>query len=32
MLDGPVEPLHPPMMLEQTTKYRVVSMALPGPM
>jgi len=26
-----VEPLQPPMTLEQTTKYLSVSMALPGP-
>jgi hypothetical protein len=29
--DGPVEPLHPPMTLEQITKYLFVSNPLPGP-
>ena len=31
-LDGPVEPLQPPMTLLQMTKYRSVSSPLPGPM
>ena len=29
--DGPVEPLHPPMKLEQMTKNLRVSKPLPGP-
>ncbi len=32
MDDGPVEPLQPPITLEQITKYLPVSNALPGPM
>ena len=31
MLNGPVEPEHPPKLLEQTTKYLLVSIALSGP-
>src|SRR5690606_23536104 len=32
MLDGPVEPWQPPRLFRLTTKKRLVSMALPGPM
>ena len=28
---GPVEPLHPPSIFEQITKYLLVSIGLPGP-
>ena len=31
MLVGPVEPEHPPKLLQQTTKYLSVSIALLGP-